>query len=207
MDMPETDPTYQVLGGALALLGMFLSGLVTAAVAYGTYQDLIGRKASLIECLGRGLPLIFRVVGVTIVYSLAVGLGSLLLVIPGLIVLTMYAVAVPVAVVERLGVFASLSRSAELTDGYRWRVLGTIFLAVILVFLIVAVFGMVFAMAVIAATDFSDSAASAEGVALVGFVVDAAATAFWAVIVAVTYNELRTAREGADVGQIAAVFD
>jgi uncharacterized membrane protein len=46
-----------------------------------------------------------------------------LLIVPGLILYTMWFVGFPACVVERLGPWTSLRRSRELTKGYRWKVL------------------------------------------------------------------------------------
>ena len=50
--------------------------------------------------------------------------ASLALIVPAFIAATMIFVATPVCVVERLGPFKSLRRSAALTKGCRWRVFG-----------------------------------------------------------------------------------
>jgi len=47
---------------------------------------------------------------------------------PGLIVFTMWFVATPACVVERLGPFRSMGRSRQLTKGHRWKIFGTIVL-------------------------------------------------------------------------------
>ncbi len=45
----------------------------------------------------------------------------------------MFYVAVPVSVIEKPGVFASLSRSAKLTGrGSRWQILGLVLLVVVI---------------------------------------------------------------------------
>ena len=118
-----SDPTATAGTGDLAIFAadILLRYLLTAALVYGTIRELRGTHASLIECVRRGLGLVFPVVGVAILVGVATGLATLLLIVPGLIVATMLWVAVPVAVVERPGVTRSLSRSAELTKGYRWQ--------------------------------------------------------------------------------------
>jgi hypothetical protein len=65
---------------------------------------------------------ILKVVGLTIVIGLGVGVGFLLLVIPGIIFTMMWSLAVPVTVLEDRGIMDSISRSAELTQGSRWRI-------------------------------------------------------------------------------------
>ena len=173
-----------------------LSYLVTAALVYGTIRELRGRHASLGECIGRGLGLILPVCGVAILAGLLTGLAWLLFVIPGLIVWTMLWVAIPAAVVERPGVFASLSRSAQLTKGYRWRVFGVI----VLIFVMGAVLSFI-------KGALLGGIANPTTTVLGDLVVTAFFTALGAVVSAVAYHDLRVVKEGADVEQIAAVFD
>jgi hypothetical protein len=62
-------------------------------------------------------------------------LGLILLVVPGLIVLTIFSCVAPAIVVERKGVFDAMKRSRELVEGNGFRVFGVI----VIVFLITAV--------------------------------------------------------------------
>ena len=75
--------------------------------------------------------------GVALAVGVCAGLAAILLVIPGIIVWCIYAVAIPVCVVERRGVSASLKRSSFLTRGNRWRIFGA--LAVVLTAIIAIV--------------------------------------------------------------------
>ncbi len=56
--------------------------------------------------------------------GVAIGVGLLLLVVPGLMLLCSWAVIVPVYVEERAGGTASFARSRFLTYGHRWRIFG-----------------------------------------------------------------------------------
>jgi hypothetical protein len=61
-----------------------------------------------------------------------------LLIVPGLFLMTIWSVVAPVMVIERPGVFASFTRSRELVRGYGWQVFGVI-VVVILIAIVVAV--------------------------------------------------------------------
>ena len=114
--------------------------------------------------------------------------------IPGLMLYSALWVAVPAAVVERTGVVASMSRSATLTRGYRWRVFG-----------IVLLLGLLNMTAGWIATLPFDLGGTAHSVA--EFAVAAVFTAWSAVAAAVAYHDLRLEKEGIGVNEIAAVFD
>jgi hypothetical protein len=80
------------------------------------------------DALGRVLPLL----GVSVLVGLGVGLGFVLLVVPGILLWTRWSVAVPVLVLERVGVVDSMRRSWELVRG-RGRSVWWLFVKVLLV--------------------------------------------------------------------------
>lgn len=188
------------------LFYFLLDFLVTATLVYGTFQDLRGQRASLGACIRRGLGLIIPVIGVAFVSTLAIAAGFIALVIPGLIVATILWVVIPVAVLERLGVGASLKRSAELTKGYRWR----IFYILILYAIIRVVAGIIGESVVNDTNDSLDFMLITwvpNPSMFVTLVLNAFFAALWAVVIAVGYYDLRVVKEGTDIEQIAAAFD
>ena len=184
--------------GAIAIAGasLLLAQVAAAALVYGTIQELRGRHAGVGECISRGLSLMFPILGVAIVSSIGIGIGLILLIVPGIILAVMWWVAIPSAVVERPGVFAALGRSAELTKGYRWRILGLLIFVVLFLILIGVVVSLVVGLI----------GSVAIGL-FIQWLVNAFATALYAVVAAVGYHDLRVAKEGFDVNQVAAVFD
>jgi hypothetical protein len=189
------------IGMPLAVFGFIIaifltSYLLWAALVYGTFQELRGRRASLGDCMSRGLRLIFPVIGVAILVGIATGLGFFLFIIPGLIVMTILWVAIPAAIIERQGVFKSLGRSARLTSGYRWK----IFFVAVIFFVIQIVTNLV-------ADMFVSAVSSVGAYFVINLLLTAALTLVSGVITAVSYHQLRLAKEGADINEIAAVFD
>lgn len=61
--------------------------------------------------------------------------GTLLLVVPGMVVAMRYFAVIPAAVLEGLGWRAARRRSIELSRGDEWRILGVVHLAMLLYFL------------------------------------------------------------------------
>lgn len=196
--LSNLDPTAGVSFSALLaiVIQMILSQLIAAAITYGSFQYMRGQPVGIGDALSRGLSLIVPMIGVAILAGLAIGIGFILLVVPGIIIAVMLWVAIPAAVVERPGVVASLSRSAELTKGYRGSVFG------ILVIIVVA--------GLIAGLVIPYVLASIGGTTLYSigsWVVNAVFGAFSATAAAVGYYCLRVAKEGVDIDQIAKVFD
>jgi uncharacterized membrane protein len=180
----------------LQLLGFLLSLCVEAVVVYGAFQDMRGNKVRLGESFWVGLSRILPVIVASIGVGAVMGLGVLLLVIPGLIAMAMLYVTIPVCVVERLGPFKSMDRSASLTKGYRWKVFGVALLPALVGAIVIAVISA-------ALRPLAESMALVIG----QFLCEAFLVAYQAIVAVVTYHDLRVAKEGVDIDRIAAVFD
>lgn len=66
--------------------------------------------------------------------AIGIAIGFVLLIIPGLVLLTFWCVIVPTIVIEGKSAGESFGRSFELVKGHFWRVLGVIVLAVLIYF-------------------------------------------------------------------------
>ncbi len=196
---------FTVVTIVVVYLGNILLGfLLSATLVYGTVLELRGGRAGVLECVVRGFGLLLPVIGVGILVGLVVVAGSFLLFIPGIIATVMLWVAVPVAVVERTGISASLSRSIELTKGYRWQVFGLILILALLTWVLSLAIGALIGLGAYFATD---NVLSETVTLIINIVVQGFSGALFAVASAVVYHDLRIAKEGANVEQIAAVFD
>jgi hypothetical protein len=194
-----SNPTLMLsLTAAVALGSMFLGPLASGCVTYGVLQQLRGRHASVGDCFRVGMSRALAVMGVAIVAGLLIMLGTMLFCVPGLIFSAGYFVAAPAAVVERLGVHGSLSRSWQLTDGYRWSVFG--------LQILIGIIAGVAAQAIELPSAGSEGAVGAAfgiAAALVTVCVDS----LKGVMGAVAYHDLRTEKEGASSQDLASVFD
>jgi hypothetical protein len=123
---------------AIAILFSALS-IVYQGMVVELVQDVQdGRRDHSVGDLIRSVePVFWPLVAVSILFGIAVGIGFVLLIVPGLILLVIWSVVAPVTVLERPGVFAAFGRSRELVRGNGWNVFGVI----LLVFLIVVVVG------------------------------------------------------------------
>ena len=187
----------------VGLASMIFSAILQAALVHGTISDLNGNKASFGDCLGTGIRTCLPVIGLTIVFSVAIFFGFILLIVPGVMLSIAWAVVVPVLVVEKTGVFATFGRSAELTKGHRWKIFG--------LYLAIAVLSMVLGFAILPLSSAMTTAnegllAMAPVMALQGVVKVVVATISAAGVAAV-YYELRAAKEGIGPEQLASVFD
>ena len=175
---------------------LVLNVLSQAIVLYGAFEDMRGLPVNLGESIKVGLRRFFPVLGVAICVPLLAGLAAILLVFPGLMVMTMLFVAVPACVVERLGPFKSMGRSAWLTKGHRWKIFGLLFLIWLVSLMVGGAVGLTGAMV-----------AGQYGLLGAQFIIQTVFGAFEAILVIVIYRDLRVAKEGIGTEQIAAVFD
>jgi hypothetical protein len=92
-------------------------------------QTLAGLFSSAAEVIG---PLL--VAGV--LAGIAIALGFVLLIVPGLFLITIWAVIVPVIVIERTGALGSFGRSRRLVKGNGWQVFGVLVMLFVGAFLV-----------------------------------------------------------------------
>ncbi len=76
--------------------------------------------------------------------AIGIGIGLLLLIVPGLFLLTIWSMLVPVIVLEGRSAGESFTRSREVVRGNGWNVFGLIFITVLLVLIASAVIRLVF---------------------------------------------------------------
>jgi len=185
---------------AIKILSWFVSvvvsGLVTAALSYGVFQNLRGEPAGIVSCLLNGFASVLPVVVASVVFAILIALATVLFIIPGILVWLAYLLFVPAIVVEKRGIIDSFNRSAFLTKGRRWAILGAW-----LVFGVVAILGMALLMVV------AHLVSLRIALPVLAYVWQALITAFSAVMTAVSYYYLRVDKEGVAIDEIAAVFD
>lgn len=177
------------------LVAMITAALLQAALVRASIQDLQGKPVLIGPNLAVALSLLLPMIGLTILTSIVVAIGFLLVIVPGIIFYLMLSVAVPVLVEERRGVIGSMRRSMELTKGSRWRIFLLMVVLVIGYFIIAAILGLLTLVA--------------PGMILMAAIqglTGAAAGLFFAAMVASLYVELRTVKEGAAVETLGAIF-
>jgi hypothetical protein len=177
------------------LLHLICSPIASAAVICGAVLELRGRAPSLVDSIELASRRILPMLGAAISTGFLACLASVLLVVPGLMVLCAYYVTIPACIAEQGGVFTSMSRSTHLTKGHRWQILG--------VFLLLTIGD--FAVRWIAIH--LGRAAGALGVLIGWHATGAIVSAFSAVIASVVYYQLRVAKDGTDIDKIVGVFD
>jgi len=186
---------FIMIGVGIVLAGV-LTLLTQAVMLHAAFQAMRLRPVSFGDSLRVGLARALPILGLAIVMGVLLLLGLIALFVPYFILLTMWWVATPACVVERTGPWTSLKRSAELTKGHRWKVFGLMFL----LFLINGIASQIVEVVV--------GLIRIDVVTILGrLTVAALYGAFNAIAVVMAYHDLRVAKEGIDIEQIAAVFD
>jgi hypothetical protein len=157
---------------------------IVGLVAHTFYQGVVVRlvddtrdgvlDASVGDLFKSVVPVVVPLLLAGILLAIAIGIGLLLLIVPGLCLMTIWAVTAPVIVLERRGVFEALGRSRELVRGNGWSVFGVI----------VIVFVLEFGVGLVAGTT------SALGGHVVGVLVQLVATVLVAPIAALAVSVL-----------------
>lgn len=120
-------------GSGLAFFALLIS-LIATTLFTGMVVELVSdiqdgrRDASPGQLLRAAAPVLGQLILVGIVAGIGVLVGFILVIVPGLILLTIWSVAAPVVVLERPGVMRALGRSRELVRGNGWQVFGVIIL-------------------------------------------------------------------------------
>ena len=121
----QKDPAFVFLtiflGLGAAIASLCVAAATQAATIIAVSNVYLDRPAAVLDSYSRIAFLIPRIVFLSILIGLGVSVGIILLIVPGLIFMTMWAIAVPVAVLENKGISESMSRSSDLTKGNRWR--------------------------------------------------------------------------------------
>ena len=123
VDAP-TVGSFGIGRAVIPLVNLLCSSLASGAVIYGVVQDLRGRSFSVADSLQIALNRLLPMVGVAICTTILIGLATILLIVPGLMVACAFYVSMPACVAEQAGVFESMARSRFLTKGCRWQVFG-----------------------------------------------------------------------------------
>src|SRR5215470_14690150 len=145
---------YLITGVLVALLslaktpGVIIGDIISFAATYVVQASLIkavqdvrdGRvDLDLSQTVRAASPYILPVIGASILAAIGVTIGFFLLIVPGFILLTYWALIIPFIVLAGSGVFQSFGNSMRTVRGYAWRVFGTY----VLVFLILIAFAIV----------------------------------------------------------------
>lgn len=119
---PSTQ-VYNLLATLLMLLGSLVaSAAAQAATVIAVSHVHLDRPASVMDSFSKVKDKIAGVVLLSLAVGIAVGFGFIFLIVPGILLMLRWSLAVPAKVLEDRGVGDAMSRSSELTQGNRGRI-------------------------------------------------------------------------------------
>jgi hypothetical protein len=179
------------LGRSLLILALtwFISiaiqQLLTGALTVGGAGSLVGRAVDVGGSYRYALSRLGGLLILAFLIALVVGLGFILLIIPGVIFAVFLSMAVPAFIVERKTATDSMSRSWGLVSGSWWHVLGVIVVAALIAGVINGILGAIGGNTFVLRWIFST----------IGQLITAP---FVALVSVLLYVDLRVRREGLD---------
>jgi hypothetical protein len=182
------------VGAVTFLLFLTIGPIIGAASTHAIGELYLGREATLGESFGKGVEILIPLIGTSILSSIAVMGGLVLLIVPGVWVALGIIVLSQVMVLEGVFGMAALTRCFELMKGQRLRAFGILFVVV----LIQAVIG--------AGVGFVAGVIPILG-SLASGVVAAVGGAYTAAVSVVLYFDIRCRKEAFEIEQLARIVD
>jgi hypothetical protein len=135
-----------VIGSLLGSIIELVAAFLLQATLVKAVQDVRDGRAdlSIQETVSAATPFIGPVALASILAGIAITIGLILIIVPGLWLITIWEVIIPVIVIERSGAMASFGRSRELVRGHGWHVFGTLVLVFIIMIVVNIILGAIF---------------------------------------------------------------
>jgi len=172
-----------ILGFATAVVGTtWLQGALVYAVQDardGSFDATVG------EVFSRVSPAILPLLVAGLLAGLGIAVGLVLLIVPGLFLLTIWAVIAPVIVIEKTPALEAFGRSRELVRGHAWTVFGIVIITGLLTGIASGILQAAFSFL----PEFLE-------ILVGGTIAQAIVAPFSAIALAVTYFRLRDAHGG-----------
>jgi hypothetical protein len=206
-------PARMGLGIAGALIGVVGNAALQGAVIHASVSDLTGRRATFGECLATGFRFFLPLFCIGLIVGICCFFGYLIFIVPGVLLGLAWCVAAPAEVVERVGIFAAFSRSADLTRNHRGAIFALIIAFFVVLFIVqlvlnsISQIGLGFGGAAVLPGGAPDLRGFVAVQSVMGVVLQVAVSSLASAGLAAIYFELRQAKEGVGADQLAAVFD
>lgn len=186
---------------ALSLFSALTSLVMWGAVLLREYAIASGRPTDAVAELGAALRCSLSMLVVGILSGLAIVVGLVCLLVPGVYLATALALAAPAVVLERIGPFAALGRSMQLVSGNWWRttaIFSVALVIIIVLYVLGAVIGTAIAVPLLRSADVVTVVAVTSVVLLL---IGALGQPLIIALLLATYEDLNVRRQGSDLEQ------
>lgn len=127
----------------LSLASMVLMTVANAALVTGVASAYLGKSVSVGQTIASAFGRFFPLIWTWILVGIVVGIGFLLLIIPGILFALWYSLATQVVVIEKINGFAAMKRSKAVIKGHIGQYFVLMFLLAIIGFLLGAGAGLI----------------------------------------------------------------
>ncbi len=190
----DSFPTPGLGDVALGILSMLIGFFVIGFMCLAALDAVMGRSHTISQYTQQTLRQLLPIGVLGIALTIMAGIGGALLIVPGLYVLARFLPWVESVVFEDVG-WSGLGRAQQLTEGYRWPLVGAVLLMGVIVLAII-----------VALTPIMIAVSGGLAGALVEAVISALYYALIAIFTALIYARLREIKEGMSIAQIAATI-
>jgi hypothetical protein len=180
----------------VALVGVLSTALIVGVSTRIVADAYIGRSSETRDAVKAVRPRVFALVGTSLLILLCDGIGLAFCFVGVLFPLTLFAVALPVLILEGVGVSAALGRSIALTKAHAMHVLGLVLTAQLLA---AVVNGALAAGVNLLLRTGGSTAAVVVGQSIANTIAGILTTPFVATAIVVLYFDLRIRDEAFDV--------
>jgi hypothetical protein len=185
-------------GALLAAIGFFIAvaiqQLLAGAVTRGGAAATLGREVDVRASYQYAFSRLGGLIGLALLVGLVVGVGFILLIIPGIIFLVFLSVSVSAFIIERVGVTEAMSRSWKLVSGQWWHTFIVIVVAAIIAGVVNGIITAIGGSTFIGAWIFSSIAQIITG-------------PFVALVNVLLYIDLRARHEGLTAARLGSELD
>jgi hypothetical protein len=187
-----TSPGYWLTFLVVLLVNLMMYGALIGAL------DSVARGArmGLGEALQLGLSRLLRVIGASFLFGLAVTVGFILLVIPGIYLMGIFQLVFVAIILENSGVIGAFGTSQRLIKGHWWRS-ATILTVAIIILVVLSLLGGVVAAFLAALKPGAGTALIVNQ--LVGLIVDIFVVGWMPCVLLAMYYDLKLRHEGEDL--------
>jgi hypothetical protein len=192
-------PTLSVGDWLTTAVFVLLTVVSYSVVLAGTHQAARSETVSVGAALREGVSRSPALLGVIFLGILAIWIGLLLLIVPGIYLMIVFYLAFLLPVVERMGAVASLSRAGALVKGAWWRTAGLMtVVSLILIALAVAV-SLIVGLGAVAVGGMQSLGRQTPGITMAAALVMAPLLPLGFCLTYAVYTDLRLRRDGRDL--------
>jgi hypothetical protein len=202
---------WGIVAGAFSglFLWLALTSLTQGVLVRVTIAHSDGQRSSIADSVIAGLRAFVPLMALTVIVVVAELIGLIFLIVPGIILYCVFAVAAPALVAEGIGPIAAMGRSRYLTAEARWKVFGISLIVAIGTWAVAATISAV-SLQVFGGVQALAQATISGKIPLTYFAVQSIGqtlnSCVWGVIASALFVELRDWKDGPRSEALAEVF-